>query len=217
MLCGLLLASVGCTVLDMPTTDLCVAAEQGNVELTNELIRRGDNVNEPDSNGWLPLAWAARGNGAAVVPILVKAGADINRSCHGRTPLLHAIAFQRETVGRQLLASGANVNARQEKDGYTGLMMAAESSQLEFEEILLANGADPYITAPDGADALTLAISGTSPHSDFPMKYCHTASVRLLMQRYPDLTIPKTPWGALTLQRAREGYCEEILSMIHLR
>lgn len=196
---------------------LCVAAVDGNVELTKELIRSGDNVNKADSNGLTPLAWAARGNGAAVVPILVKAGADINRKSRGWTPLMHSVDFQTVSVAKQLLDSGAAVDARGDKDGYTALMLAIELGRQEFVPIFLDHGADPSITAPDGADALTLAMAEGNPSHDLKLTYCRTSLVAMLMRRYPDLTIPKTPWGERTLQKAREYPCEEILDLVHRR
>ena len=214
--CCLLFASATCGFHDLPLTQLCVAAADGNIEQTNALIRRGDNVNEADSNGLTPLAWAARGNGAAVVPILVKAGADINRESRGWTPLMHAVDFKNLAVAKQLLDSGARVNVRCEKDGYTALMLAIELGREQFVPMFLDYGADPHIKGTDDADALTLAVAAATPHSG-QLNSCLPNTVRQLTTRHPDLTIPNTPWGERSLQRARDLHCDEVLSLVHTR
>jgi ankyrin repeat protein len=215
-ICGLGFTSIGCMVHDMPLTRLCSAAAEGSIPLTNNFIHKGDNVNEADSNGLTPLAWAARGNGSAVVPVLVKAGADVNRRSRGWTPLMHAVDFQNIAVAKRLLETGAKVNERDERQGYTALMLAIELGHEQFVPLFLDNGADPRAKATDEADALTLAVASATPH-DGVLSSCLTSTVRQLVSRYPDLAIPNTTWGDHALQRARDLHCDEVLSLVHRR
>jgi ankyrin repeat protein len=214
--CCFVITSLGCMVHDMPLTQLSTAAAEGNIELTNRCVKRGDNVNEVDSNGLTPLAWAARGNGVAVVPALVKAGADVNRRARGWTPLMHAVDFQNTAVAKSLLEMGADVNERDENQGYTALMVAIEMGHEQFVPMFLDRGADPHITATDEADALTLAVASATPH-DGVLSRCLTSTVRQLVTRYPDLRIPSTPWGDRSLQRARDLHCDEVLNLVQRR
>jgi ankyrin repeat protein len=78
-----------------------------------------------------------------VIPLLIKAGADIElRDGRGRTPL-HRLAhgYDPRAVGF-LLGFGADPNAA-DKAGTTPLMVAAGSNKIAIAQLLLAAGADP--------------------------------------------------------------------------
>ena len=83
-------------------------------------------VNARDSN--TPLHHAVEAENAEVIPVLVKAGADVNaKEYYSNTPLHLAAMFGKIKVIPILLKAGADVNAK-DVDGRTPLEMAKASS-----------------------------------------------------------------------------------------
>jgi hypothetical protein len=76
--------------------------------------------------------------------ILIERGANPNvRNRNGQTPLLAALADRSFYIVSLLVRHGADVNAMNEEEGYTPLLLAmAMSDTLEFCKLLLDNGAN---------------------------------------------------------------------------
>jgi hypothetical protein len=82
---------------------LLEAIKAGNVELTQELIGRGADLNQSDKNGWRPLNWAAAKGRLEIVHLLLKNGADVYVAGHDqRTPAMIALAAGNADVARFL-------------------------------------------------------------------------------------------------------------------
>ena len=96
--------------------------------------------------GTTALHWAAATGRAACVPVLVKAGADVNAGDQaGDTPLLVALSTmpfgdERRAMVAALLQAAANPNAM-DQTGYTALGAAAGNGYLEMVDALVAQGA----------------------------------------------------------------------------
>ena len=74
--------------------------------------------------------------------ILIARGADVNKTCCGRVPSLHAAAYgAHNEVIKYLLTQGAKVDIGG-KFNETALMIAASKGHLETVKLLVANGAD---------------------------------------------------------------------------
>jgi len=73
-----------------------------------DFIKRGLPMDERDTGGMTPLAWAARGGHEAVVDLLLASGRvdPVAADSGGRTPLLWAMWFAREAAVRRFLESG---------------------------------------------------------------------------------------------------------------
>lgn len=102
--------------------------------------------------------------GPALVRLLLKAGADVNRADkYGNTPLMAVTGLKSEkealSIIRQLLKAGANVNAADE-NGKTALMKIACSDSIEALKLLLE--ANPDVNARDNKShsALDMVVSG---------------------------------------------------------
>lgn len=89
--------------------------------------------------------WAAYRGDAAIMQLLVDAGADVNAAGGLGTPLSQAAWADRTAAARWLIERGANVNQVSHLDGYTPLHWAAstESSDAKLVKLLLKRGANP--------------------------------------------------------------------------
>jgi ankyrin repeat protein len=86
---------------------------------------------------------ASRNGSAAMIDLLVKAGASVNAaSSNGTTPLMLAAASGKADAVKTLLTAGADVNAKDTTLGQTPLMFAAALNRDAAIRVLAANGAD---------------------------------------------------------------------------
>ncbi len=96
-----------------------------NLNLVNDLIVLGANVNWQSEDGQTPLHWAAWCGNEKISRMLIDAGANVNmQDKDGRTPLHTATYYGEIEIARMLIDAGANVNM-QDKDGRTPLHWAA--------------------------------------------------------------------------------------------
>jgi uncharacterized protein len=117
-------------------------------------------------DGFFPLGLAAFFGRSGAVRLLLERGADIEQAAANemRVRAVHAAAACRAApIVRDLLAAGADPDSRQQQ-GYTPLMAAAHSGDLETLEVLLTSGADPSLTNDDGHTAHDLAVA--AGHTD---------------------------------------------------
>ncbi|MEW6358100.1 MAG: ankyrin repeat domain-containing protein [Planctomycetota bacterium] len=84
-----------------------------------------------------------RARSVVVAQLLLDRGANVNAKAYtlDMTPLHLAIDEVRQDIARLLIASGADVNAR-DRTGSTPLHFAAKTCQKQIAELLIRNGAD---------------------------------------------------------------------------
>lgn len=93
---------------------LMLAALKGDLAAAQMLLDRGAKVNQP---GWSALHYAATGPEPKLVQLLLDRGAEINAaSPNGSTPLMMAAQYGSEDSVSLLLAVGADVNRRNQKE-----------------------------------------------------------------------------------------------------
>jgi ankyrin repeat protein len=181
-------------------TPLMFAVRSGAIDVVRGLLAAGANVNDAVKTGAGPLAMAITNVQYEVALLLLEKGADPNADGPGFTPL-HLMAISRNPwrealpdpvvrgdsmeVIKQLVARGANVNARLKKRfrgggrnsaplnevGATPFLLAAELTDLPMMRFLLANGADPLIRTTNKQNSLMAAAGlgyaqGKSPGSE---------------------------------------------------
>lgn len=106
---------------------------------------------------------ASRGDLREVVRLLDQEGVDVNGFSNCRTALINAADHGHPQIVATLIGRGADVNAQDEKDHWTALMMAARGGRADIVKVLLNAGARVDITNISGDSALTYAVkSGDS-------------------------------------------------------
>ncbi|MEQ1869358.1 MAG: ankyrin repeat domain-containing protein [Vicinamibacterales bacterium] len=161
-------------------TPLLFAIDRGQLEVVRVLLEGGANVNAPTPNGWTPLQFAMIRRNEAMALFLLEHGADAKNAGPGVPPLHITTYLGQPAVAKALLAHGVDPNARLMKPyrlievleigvnlypgsglftniGSTPFMTAAKHGQVEIMRMLLAAGADPFLTARGGETALMLA------------------------------------------------------------
>jgi ankyrin repeat protein/tetratricopeptide (TPR) repeat protein len=137
-------------------TALIVAAQNGNIHLIHELIRRGADLNATDVNGDTALNHAAQFHQPAAMKLLLEAGADASiQDKWKQTPLISAagVSHNRPAV-RLLLERGADPEIATPHGG-TPLNYAAGWGDLPIISALLQKGANPNRAAvSDGSTPL---------------------------------------------------------------
>jgi adenosylhomocysteine nucleosidase len=143
-----------------PSLDVFEAAALGRVDdLASLLAGAPDAVEAYSPDGFTALHLAAFFGSAAAVGLLLDAGARVDawtRNALANQPLHAAAAGRQVEICRMLLATGADVNARQH-GGFGPLHEAAQLGNREMVELFLAAGAEPGLVADDGSTPTDLA------------------------------------------------------------
>ena len=146
-------ACLGAAPRDLP---LIEAVRTGSAESVRALLEQGLNegpdqrldqridVNAAAADGTTALHWAVQGEQAAVVEMLIAAGAEVTAANrYGATPLSLATLTGNAGVVAQLLEAGADANEAT-VGGRTALMTAARTGDVAAVRVLLSHGADAH-------------------------------------------------------------------------
>jgi ankyrin repeat protein len=165
------------TALAADTTNLPLAAKQGDRATMQSLLSGIDKKDVAGANGTAALVWAASRNDLQMVDLLLRAGADAKGSNeYGATALYAAAAHSDSAMTEKLLAAGADAN-KSLLSGETPLMEAARRGNLGTVRALLSAGANPNAQdAGGGQNALMWAISER-----------HTEVIKELLRRGADV------------------------------
>jgi ankyrin repeat protein len=162
------------TVMRGGATPLLFTARVGDVESARLLLKAGADANDSQPDGVSALVLAAHSGNGQVAALLLEHGADPNGFGSGYTALHAAILRSDLNLVKALLARGANPDVRMTKGtpmrrdttdwnlpatliGSTPYLLAARFLEPDIMTALVAGGADPRLTMPNGADAVMLA------------------------------------------------------------
>jgi ankyrin repeat protein len=215
VLLSLVLPAAACR--PVPRSPLVEAVTAGRADEVARLIANGASPAEHSGRGITVLGIAARMGRTEVIEQLVKAGADpdIRDSNENQwTPLLYAVDTHQYEAVRTLLRLGADPDIG---TGLTPLIMAAGDGDDQMLRVLLDHGADPHRTVRSGENALGAAVAGSLDIDEWTVSKCRTSTVKLLLDRAPDLRLEML-WAARPLTwPARLGNCTEVLALLEGR
>jgi hypothetical protein len=116
---------------------LLIAAQNGNNETVEALLRQGVPVDAKDDNGRTPLLWAAVKGHIDVCELLLTHNAHVDATNHyGVTPLMWAAIYGHKDLCELLLTHNAQVDAKYD-DGATPLMRAAATDRKDICKCLI--------------------------------------------------------------------------------
>uniref|UniRef100_A0A7N2LDB3 KHA domain-containing protein n=1 Tax=Quercus lobata TaxID=97700 RepID=A0A7N2LDB3_QUELO len=141
--------------MDLPLS-LCFAALRGDDFLLQQLLKRGLDPNELDSNGRTVLHIAAAKGSENCVHLLLEYGADPNnRDSDGNVPVWVAMLGGHEPVIYLLLENGAKLHS-----GDIGQFActAAEQNNLKLLKEIIRLGGDVMRSKSNGTTALHIAV-----------------------------------------------------------
>ncbi|KAF0044328.1 hypothetical protein F2P81_003486 [Scophthalmus maximus] len=221
---------------DNGQTPLMVAAEQGNLEIAQELIRRGANVNLDDVDCWTALISAAKEGHIEVVRELLENNANLeHRDMGGWTALMWAAYKGCTDVAQLLLEKRANPNITGQYSVYP-IIWAAGRGHADIVHLLLQHGAkvncsDKYGTTPliwaarrghydsvmhllangadvdqEGANSMTALIVA--------VKGGYTEVVKELLKRNPNVNMTDKDGNTALAIAAKEGHTEIVQDLL---
>lgn len=123
------------------TTTLLNAVEDARLDLVEDLLERGVNLEAKDARGYTGLILAAYRGRIPILRRLVQAGANANaRDRHGNSVLLFAAQHGDVQTVSMLAEAGADLNMRGQ-NGYTALKVAKLTGQTDVAAFLESKGA----------------------------------------------------------------------------
>jgi ankyrin repeat protein len=152
-----LLVSTSAQTTDSGSQALFAAIARGATGDAERLIAKGVSVNAVDADGVPALMTAALFADADMIELLLKRGADPNRTDEsGATALMWSVPDISKV--QRLLARGANVNARSQTERTALLVAASYPGTVNLLRLLVERGADLRAQDRSGATALSLAV-----------------------------------------------------------
>ncbi|XP_062579114.1 serine/threonine-protein phosphatase 6 regulatory ankyrin repeat subunit B-like, partial [Saccostrea cucullata] len=120
-------------------TPLTVACMEGHINIVQELIEEGADINHQGEYN-TPLTAACEGGHISVVKELIQAGADINLRGEINTPLVTASECGHKSLVTELIEMGADVNPATQFD--SPLTTACVGGEISLIKELIKAGAD---------------------------------------------------------------------------
>ncbi len=165
---------------DLGVTPLWLACTNRSADMVTLLLQARADPNAALSTGETVLMNCSRTGATAAVASLLSAGAKVNgvESSHGQTALMWAVAGGHPDVARLLIDHGANISASTtateptysyycdicewgpSPGGFTPLLFAARSGNLETARLLLDAGADPNEATAEDGNSLVITSAG---------------------------------------------------------
>lgn len=134
-------------------TVLMRAAGDGNVEMIEEILKRGASLHLRDASGKTALSWAVKSGDTKAVKKLLEEGAKIAEE----DQLLHRVVAYTNDPSLLALLEGHGANLEERADHLTPLMIAARNGKADMLRELIRLGAKVDASDEKGETALDLA------------------------------------------------------------
>uniref|UniRef100_A0A8C8GNR8 KAP NTPase domain-containing protein n=1 Tax=Oncorhynchus tshawytscha TaxID=74940 RepID=A0A8C8GNR8_ONCTS len=223
------------TLLQNGQTLLMMASEQGSLEMVQELLRRGANVNLDDVDCWTALISAAKEGHVEVVKELLANNASLEHRDMVGDALMWASYKGRVEVAQLLLEKGASPNITGQYSVFP-VIWAAGRGHAEIVHLLIKHGAkvncsDKYGTTPliwaarkghfdsvmhllvngadvdqEGANSMTALIVA--------VRGGFNEVVKELLKRNPNVNMTDKDGNTALMIAAKEGYTEIVQDLL---
>lgn len=173
-------------------TPLHAAARRGDIEIVEELLRRGARVDAPRKDGRTPYVIAEMSGHREIAVRLAAAGAVAQISEIDRYAALCALGAAAEAT--RMLTTNPSLRTQLTVEHHRALWRAAEEGKVSTLETMLLFGFDPNLGDEIGATALhRAAMSG------------HAEATRVLLQHGGSVAVRDKEFNAPPLLWAAEG------------
>ncbi|XP_023695003.2 kinase D-interacting substrate of 220 kDa isoform X2 [Paramormyrops kingsleyae] len=221
---------------DSGQTALMLASEQGSLQIVQELISRGANINLDDVDGWTALISAAKEGHVEVVRELLEHKANLEqRDMGGWSALMWSAYKGRLEASRLLLEKGASPNITGQYSVYP-IIWAAGRGHHEVVHLLLrheakVNCSDKYGTTPliwaarkghfdcvmhllengadvdqEGANSMTALIVA--------VRGGYTDVVKELLKRNPNVNMKDKDGNTALMISSKDGHTEIVRDLL---
>ena len=155
-------------------TPLMIASSLGRKHVVKQLLDAGANPNAAAVEGGTALYFASLGGFSEIVTLLLRAGANPNATFQGHTPLDAAMVNKHANVEFLLRSAGGKKGSElhprvsaalpsaavdeRDANGQTPLIRAVIAGDSDLVQVLLDQGADPFIEDSAGLSARDYAL-----------------------------------------------------------
>ncbi|MFA6303596.1 MAG: ankyrin repeat domain-containing protein [Legionella sp.] len=149
-----------------------VAIENGDIEKVVAFVNQGKvDLNENDKKGTPPIVYAVKSESLELLAFLITSGANTNVCDQNQeTPLGIAATRGLLEATNLLIQAKANIN-QLTVDGHSALMLAARHNQHQIVQLLLLEGANPFLSNKAHKTALQIADATQYTESATVLRY----------------------------------------------
>ena len=180
---------------ELGRTALMYAVNGKSIEIIQQLLNAGADIDAKDYNHFTPLMVVLQQNKPEIAKLLIEKGAGINEATNGWTPLTIALQYSTPEIAKLLIEKNAEINVAKIADGWTPLMIALRRanehpSMPEMAKLLIEKGAKINVANRDSWTPLMFAV-----------KYSTPEIVQLLLDKEADTT-PKSKYNKTAMDYA---------------
>ena len=130
----------GCTMkrslAKAPDISMNQAVYEGNIEIINQHLSFGADINTKDAGGWSPLHWAVGEGHEKIIKLLLAKKADVNAIDQtGKTPLDYALLNKKKETADLLRVYGAKTAKELKKNEIEGHEKKAPEVNIDYSNV----------------------------------------------------------------------------------